>query len=207
MATITIKNATHEDCVLAAGVVGKCKVVHCPNPADAASPVTLVAGDFSLPIGQSADYRHDLSGLPAANDAGALVESYWDNATSAWYTTITTNASEEAIRDFIRNRNAKRDAAQAQKRKIEAEQKAQQQAQDFRAAVDAAISAVSAVAELWAPGRVHVKRANDGQIIAGRWDEPNIPGYGRPVEVRRAIRRDGQIELVTADQSYAYSWN
>lgn len=207
MAKITITNASHEDCVLAAGVVGKSKVVHCPNPADAASPVALRAGDFSRPVGQSADYRHDLSDLPRVHGA-ALVETYWDNERQQWYTTIETDADEEAIRDFIGKRNAERHRAELAANREASRAAEAEKTAAIQSAVATAIEIVRAVAEQWAPGRVSVKRANDGEVIVGRWDAPNMPGYGKPVEVRRAVRGgEGQVELASADASYAFAWH
>jgi hypothetical protein len=206
MATIRVDNGTHEDCTLAAGVVGKCKVVSCPNPADAASPVTLIAGDYSRQIGQSADYRHDLSGLPAIHEAGALVQSWWDDARHDWYTTIKTDADEQAIRDFVRARERAREAKRQTEDRVVREAEYAARRNQEQQAIDAAIRAVSAAAEAWMPGRVAVTRANDGTIVVGRWDAPYIPGHGQPVEVRRPVRRGDAIDLIAADPSYRFSW-
>jgi hypothetical protein len=66
---------------------------------------------------------------------------------------------------------------------------------DRQAEIEDAMSLVRAVAEVWAPGRVSVRRTRSGEILVGRWNAPFAPGHGTPAEVRRAMFRDGEVEL------------
>lgn len=205
--TIEITNAIHADCVLAASVVGRIKVVSCPQPADAASPVTLHEGEHSRSLGQSADYRHNLDGVAALHSA-ALVQTWWDQAAEGWRTTIDgIDAREEAVRRFVRDRNAERTA------KATAEMRAANEAiyaaedRERKRAVAELVEWARVAAENWAAGRVAVRVSRDQWIIVGRWDEPSIPGYGQPAEVRRAVREDdGSLALESCAESYRYVW-
>ena len=206
MTRFEISGATHEDCVLAVAVAGKSSVVHCFNPANAASPVMLLAGGHLRSLGQSADYRHNLSGLPAVYKA-ALVTTWWDQEDRRWRTNVEIAAgSEQAIRDFVSRRQAEREAADKIARNAEAKLERENHERAVARSVETAIKAVLAIAQEMAPGRVTAKQATDGTIIVGRWADDLIPGYGRPSEVMTPRWDGGKIVLVPASASYAYAW-
>lgn len=67
------------------------------------------------------------------------------------------------------------------------------------------IDMVKSVAEEWAAGRVAVK-ISQNEVVVGRWNAPNIPGYGRPAEVRVARRVNGQITLIDCSPNLGFCW-
>lgn len=77
MSHVIITNATAADVAAAVSRATNRKVVYCPSIGDGASPVWLVAGAYSKPIGQAADWRHDID-LPAERNNAIAVKGYWD---------------------------------------------------------------------------------------------------------------------------------
>ncbi len=202
--TIRIENASHDDCVLAAVRAAKTKVVSCPNPADAASPVYLHMADRGKSLGQSADYRHDLDSLASIHSA-ALVQSWWDQDAQQWTTTIDgIDQHEAAVVKFVLARQQERDAKIAVENRAKSEAARQQEDAEEKCRVAAAMELCRQAAEQWAPGRVAL-RLSRCEVIVGRWDAPFIPGSGMPAEVRRVVRGDsGQPVLVACLDSYRH---
>lgn len=200
MAQITINHGTHEDVLIAASVAGKCKVIGCPNPADAASPVTLHAGDHRRQIGQSADYRHNITAdVAESHGALAIVQSWWDNDAQQWYATVDGDIDEAAVKAVLRKRIARREAKATAERQQLAAAAEEKRTTEYRSAKAAYMAAAKALAEQWAPGRVAVWEGQSGRIFAGRWDEPNQPGYGTATETREVLQQpDGRPVLESA---------
>lgn len=99
--SIRTKYATHAQILAAIQATSpKVKVISCPNPADAASPVTLHANGHVKSLGQSADYRHDLDDLQEEVKA-VLVQSWWDEGT--WYTTVSglSQTQESSLATYL----------------------------------------------------------------------------------------------------------
>lgn len=180
---MAITIGTHEQVVIATMRVSKIArqrgappVIGCPNPADAASPVTIHywGGTHSKPIGQSADYRHDLSGLPAIYDA-ELVQGWWDNDAQEWYS--TTTADEAAVEADVRRQIKADEDRDAELRERAKQARRAADAKQYTRDVAAILADATQLArETW-PGEYAAGAwlGQSGQIVIGRFHGAMAP--------------------------------
>ncbi len=99
MSTTILGSAT--EIAKAVSIAAKRPVVLCPQPADAASPVTLILGPHTRSLGQAADYRHHVE--VAANANNAVLVSGSHHAEHGWVATVDVDdATAEKIYAVLR---------------------------------------------------------------------------------------------------------
>lgn len=111
------------------------KVVYVPSVGDGASPVWLVAGDYSRQIGQCADWRHNVE-LAAEQHAALYVEGSYD--TDRWVVGIPEEYSARVcaeMRIITVAQEESRDAARMRRLREEMDRReAERPAREARAA-------------------------------------------------------------------------
>ena len=180
----TVGIGTMEDAVVAVGIVTRQRIAHAANIGDASCPVYVQAGEYRRQVGQMADYRHEIAKAAQANGASVIIKGYY--AGGSWERRITSTEGEI---DDAKITQIIRDRIDASRRKIEAENRSERARETAvletarKSEIEMMRVAALAAAETWAPGRVAVWQAPAGWV-AGRWDDPSIPGYGAPAETR-----------------------
>jgi len=85
--------------------------VWCQNPGDAASPVYLQLGGYVRQIGQSADYRHDVTRAAVVHEA-VEVCGYWEE--DGWHVSI--DLDEAVCREIAARAGTRTDQQEIQSR-------------------------------------------------------------------------------------------
>lgn len=191
VASFDVEIGTHEDVVLAVGIVGKCRVIATRSIGDAASPVYVQAGDHQENAGQVADYRHDIEVAAKQRDcrvavSGFYADDHWEQTVIVMDGSLDEQAVRAQVSALVQRDRAKEEAAERAAGKVR-EQKRQAAWMAREQIIKNVVEA--AVAE-WAPGRTSVWQGGNGRWYVGRWNEPFIPGHGPASETREVIVSD-----------------